>query len=261
MRRTRWHSLLGLAAIVGIASCAPTGTSLLLEIDLAAVPGVQQLHVTGTVDDVLVFGPAIRPEHAGDPLTGVQTLRVLLPDSTDGQTVQVRVEGLVSGEVRGTAQEEAVARKNHETKVHLALDPHDLPCTGCKGCCSEGRCISGASLSACGGGGVVCIACDPALSDQCASGGRCACGAGPACSPQTGADRCVDGACRCGNGPACPSGTECDNGVCRCTESSCAGCCSDNECLPGNDGNACGAGGVTCQTCTGGSTCNAGQCG
>lgn len=249
-----------IAAIVSCAAACSDGTTLLIDADVSQVRGTQQLHLTGVRGERLVFGPTIRPESAGAALEGRQTLRVLLPDDAAGALLTVRVEALVNGEAHGAAQADVEPVRNEELRVELALAPTSSRCAGCEGCCADRTCI-GRSVSACGAGGVVCFACDATAADQCTAEGRCACGAGPACSPQTGADRCVDGQCRCGTGPACPGGTACDNGVCRCTAASCAGCCAGNTCEPGTVSSACGSGGAACDVCSGPQTCSGGACG
>ncbi|MBX5483038.1 MAG: hypothetical protein IRZ16_14530 [Myxococcaceae bacterium] len=246
------------AVTAGVTACAPE-TSLLLDVDPSLVPGTQQLHVTGRQGKTLVFGPTIRPESAGPPLEGPQSLRVVLRDEWAGRTITVRVEALVDGRSAGAAEVDVQAAKQKETRVELTPEPLELACANCDGCCQDGVCIQG-SVGACGTGGVACFACDGRLADRCSETGRCACGNGPACSPITGADRCIDGECHCGDGTPCPAGTECDNGLCRCTPDSCAGCCNANSCQPGTVDNACGSHGDACVVCTAPQHCTAGTC-
>jgi hypothetical protein len=40
----------------------------------------------------------------------------------------------------------------------------------------------------------------------------------------------------------------------------CAGCCQGNQCMPGNSADACGLGGLPCNSCSPDQTCVAGQC-
>ena len=256
------HSARHLALLFGaglMTAACTTGTSLLLEVDPRQV-AVEQLQVQGTVDGELVFGPAVRPERRGEILAGMQTVRILLPDERGGETVRVRVSGLLDARLVAAADALVIIERNAEVKVPLALSPAEPACTGCSGCCDgNNRCLKG-SVAACGAGGVACFPCDEALADRCDGAGRCACGDGPSCSPIAGTDRCVDGECRCGDGGACPPGTECANGVCRCTAASCAGCCNDNVCEPGTKATACGGGGLACMTCAVSQVCEGSTC-
>ena len=240
-----------------LSACSPS-TSLLLEIDPTEVPQTEQVRIVGRAGDRLLFGPTIRPDVARGPLDGVQGLRVLLPTSAEG-AVTISVEGLVEGKVRAARSVQAEIRPGEEQRVPLRLRVAQPECGDCEGCCAGDKCV-GRSLAACGAGGVACIECNPVLADQCTAEGRCACGTGPACGPELGADRCVNGQCRCGTGNPCGPGLRCDNGVCRCTPESCAGCCTDNACLSGNEDRACGAEGALCMSCAISRRCSAGQC-
>ncbi len=248
-----------LALLLGPGLACTNGTSLLLEVDPSAVP-VEQVQLHGTVDGELAFGPAVRPEQREGMLSGTQTLRVRLPQERAGQTMRVRVSGLLEARVVAMGEAIVIPELNRELRVPLALGPASEVCANCTGCCDgNNRCLD-RSVAACGAGGVACFACDPVLSDRCDKNGRCTCADAPACAPEAGADRCVDGACRCGAGAACPSGTECANGVCRCTAASCAGCCRDNLCYPGTTGSDCGAGGAACVVCPPQQVCEASAC-
>lgn len=48
--------------------------------------------------------------------------------------------------------------------------------------------------------------------------------------------------------------------VVTCTSKNCAGCCRDDLCLVGDAKEACGTGGVACETCSGTSTCEGSAC-
>lgn len=249
-------------AVCGIflGGCSRTGTALLLEIDGSAVPGVEQFHIAGHQEGALVFGPAIRPELVGGALEGKQTVRVLLSDEVVGASVSVRVDGLRSGQSVGFGEALADPVRNREVRVGVALAPSEPACADCAGCCNRGNCVT-PSVAACGAGGVGCFACDPVLADRCSPNGRCECGAGtPQCSRLLGADRCDNGQCVCGT-TVCGPGLECANGLCRCTDKSCPGCCTaSNQCMVGNTINACGAGGSPCTVCDGGLACLGGRC-
>ncbi len=240
-----------------LCACSPS-TAFLLEIDLGEVPETEQLRVVGRSGDALLFGPSVRPDVARGPLQGTQTLRVLLPTDTEG-AVAISVEGLVAGRVRAARTVQVELEPKSEVRVPIRLRLAEPACGECDGCCEGDKCVGG-SLSACGAGGAACAACDTVRADQCSAEGRCACGAGPSCAPERGADRCVAGQCRCGTGNPCEPGLRCDNGVCRCTSESCAGCCIDNACFPGNQNNACGEAGATCVGCAVGTLCTSGHC-
>ncbi len=247
-----WSTLLAV-----LSACSPA-SSFLLEIDLGEAPETEQLRIVGRSGDALLFGPTIRPDIARGPLSGVQTLRVLLPAQAEG-VASIAVEGLVGGKVRAARSAEARIEVGAEVRVPLRLSLAQPACGECEGCCEGDKCV-GRSLAACGSGGVACVSCNPTVADQCTSQGRCACGVGPSCAPELGSDRCVGGQCRCGTGNPCEPGLRCDSGVCRCSPESCAGCCVGNACLSGNEDNACGAAGTLCTQCGVGSSCSSGQC-
>lgn len=48
--------------------------------------------------------------------------------------------------------------------------------------------------------------------------------------------------------------------VVTCTKANCAGCCRDDLCLVGNQKDACGIGGGSCETCSGTATCEGAAC-
>jgi hypothetical protein len=249
---------------ISLGGCSETGTALLLEIDASAVPGVEQFHVVGRRDGLLVFGPTIRPETANGALEGKQTLRVLLPDEVAGAPLTVAADGLIAGQSTAVGEATADPIRGREVQVPIVLAASPTPCSGCDGCCNSGQCLA-PSVAACGVGGVGCFPCDPVLADQCRSSpgtGFCGCGTGPQCQRAFGADRCVNGACVCGNTTApCAEGQFCTNGVCQCTDRSCPGCCdAANTCRFGNANTACGTGGALCTTCDAGLKCSNYRC-
>ena len=250
----------GVAAVAlwAFAGCQ-TGTSLWVEVDVTGAPA-QQLHVVGYSGAALVFGPAVRPEHAGESLVGTQSLRVLLPDSLAGETVRVRVSALVNGQATGFGEAVVVPERGGEVVAKVGLTLSSSRCPGCAGCCDATDTCVAPSRERCGGGGVSCFPCPPSLADGCGNG-ACTCGGGPACDPVR-ADVCLNGSCRCGGSAACAPGSECVDGQCRCTASSCLGCCAQNQCLPGTANQACGTGGAACTQCGSGTSCRApGVCG
>jgi len=237
MRSRAW---LVAAWIVLLAACSTdprraVGTSLRIEVEFPEELGVEQLRFSASAEDVPLFEPAVRPEVANGPLPSGQTLRVLLPDERAGQTVVVRIEGLVSGQVVVAGEAQAQVVEGYEVDLGVGLETGGLDaglpdagssgCAGCTGCCLAGACVP-LSLEACGIPGAPCVACNP-----------------------TKADRCVEGSCRCGLGPACGDGLACVDGECKCTPSSCPdGCCQEDACLTPS-AFFCGVGGVACQTC------------
>ena len=94
--------------------------------------------------------------------------------------------------------------------------------TNCTGCCDGDRCLSGASLAACGQGGVAC--------DVCALGAMCE------------ATGCVGGPVACGPG-------------------NCDGCCMGDICVTGDRPAACGMGGGACEMCESWQMCQSAGCG
>lgn len=60
--------------------------------------------------------------------------------------------------------------------------------------------------------------------------------------------------------PSCAVGLSCVNDTCTCTNTSCTGCCLNNQCQPGRDPARCGSGGSACQPCPAGETCGTGAC-
>ena len=89
--------------------------------------------------------------------------------------------------------------------------------TNCSGCCAGDQCITQTSTQACGTAGFPCVICSQGESCQYGQ-----------CIPST----------KCGPS-TCPNG-----------------CCKGEQCLTGNDGNACGKGGALCADCSsGGGTC------
>jgi hypothetical protein len=92
----------------------------------------------------------------------------------------------------------------------------------CSGCCTaSGRCVPTPTVTNCGKGGKLCVAC----------------GTG---------EQCLSGTCQATQ---------------ECTKSNCpTGCCQGDECLPGDNPNACGADGDYCQACGPDKTCSNGKC-
>jgi hypothetical protein len=137
--------------------------------------------------------------------------------------------------------------------------------------------VTGNDATACGKGGVACVACGL---DQICVSGTGTCQAQGRCGPSNCPGCCVGNECvvattpqACGvNGQqckACPPGQLCDpRGRCipastECNASNCAGCCVGDICAVGTQNTACGAGGELCQNCanqTPPRVCQAGVC-
>jgi hypothetical protein len=101
--------------------------------------------------------------------------------------------------------------------------------SNCAGCCDNGRvpalCLPGTFTFTCGFGGAACTFCNP----------------GQQCRPLL-----YDA------GGLCQSSTTCDS-------TTCTGCCIGNVCAQGDQQNACGLGGMSCQNC-GQDQCVVGLC-
>jgi hypothetical protein len=96
----------------------------------------------------------------------------------------------------------------------------------CPGCCSNnGVCTSVPTNQRCGINGASCQTCTG--QQVCSSQGRCV--------------------------PRPPDGGSCSPGTC-------FGCCFNNQCFPGDQPFACGAGGSQCQLCPNGTVCMGGAC-
>ena len=105
----------------------------------------------------------------------------------------------------------------------------------------------------------VCTGCEEVCAGrECGAQGECDCGTCPA------GESCDEGGqcgVLCGDG-ACADGLE-DYCSCAqdCVASTCAGCCTGTECKGGDTTGFCGVGGESCDACTGGQVCTAGDCG
>ncbi|MGQ0508607.1 MAG: hypothetical protein ACT4TC_25185 [Myxococcaceae bacterium] len=118
-------------------------------------------------------------------------------------------------------------------------------CSGCNvnncpnGCCLGEACVAPPLVNACGAGGQACKSCDLQRANACGS----------------------DGNCRCGGQAQCAPGLHCVTGQCACDATSCAGCCLNGTCEPGNTPQACGNGAQQCGACgVGADSCQNGEC-
>lgn len=155
--------------------------------------------------------------------------------------------------------------------------PIDLPECGpdnCSGCCDGTICMDGNLREACGAGGEACSTCD--------SGERCSRNACVEAVAPCNAQTCPDGCCAgreclpgtanaaCGTGgracSSCGDELECREGGCAepikppCDPSTCNGCCVEGVCVDGFADDACGSGGIACETCFEGESCDGGRC-
>lgn len=224
-----------------LASCDAShlnGTALLITAH-AGGTALQQLRYQALDEQgVFTFGPEVRPEVAAGRQPSVTAVRVLLPDSADGQVLEVLVEGLSGQAVLLEGRALVRVEQGLEVAVTIALTAPASGCAACGGCCSPaGTCLS-ATAAACGVGGAACVSCDPRVADTCGVDGTCGCGAQ--------------------QGP-CGAGSRCSGGACVCDPTTCAGCCgATGECLSGDSRWSCGQGGVTCAACD--RRCTRGTC-
>lgn len=259
--RTRWAGslcglvLLGWAVLAG--GCRESvGTALYVTIDFDPSMMMDQLRVSGTVAGSGV-GPQVLPAQPERLLANGDTFRVLLPSAPDKAEAELTVEGLREGTRVSQGKAQVQVFENMEVDVTVRLEPAPPDggefCANCPdGCCMSGVCTT-STFNTCGTGGIACTMCNARTADSCSNEGFCACGRGAACDPRT-TDRCLSGLCRCGINAPCGFGQECVSGRCECTPNSCAGCCSNGVCNPGNTKDRCGKGGGACVKCSG--TCN-----
>ncbi|MGI5860666.1 MAG: hypothetical protein ACOX6T_01265 [Myxococcales bacterium] len=120
MRRAA--AALGLAALLALG-CGPEPASLLLRVRLPAGLAVEQLRARVTdLSGKPLFEPLLRPEQpGGSRLSGDQTIRLLLPDELDGETLRVVIEALAGGKVVGRGEGAAVAEMGSEAELLVAV--------------------------------------------------------------------------------------------------------------------------------------------
>ncbi len=260
--RARWRGVWALVCAVLLASCrdpeTAAGTALYVTTEFDPTLLLTQVRVWGSVESGPTFGPKLLPEQQDRVLHSGETVRILLGNVANGTTATVYVEGLRDRVVVAKGMGSVQVRDGYEVDVDLRLEPTSSNptggdggtvdfCAGCEGCCYGGRCTS-PSFNTCGSGGIACVTCDPARANACDPRGVCVCGNNPSCSGLN-VDRCEGGQCKCGGSSPCGPGQECVDGTCRCTPSSCSGCCSGNTCEPGNTKDKCGKGGEACRKC------------
>jgi hypothetical protein len=109
-----------------------SGTALFITADWdAGVLAVNQLRFTGTNGTQTIFGPALRPEDAGElALSPPETVRVLLPESLNNVPVNVEVDGLWSGREDSSGIELADIVQGFESDVSVVLQRIDAGADG-----------------------------------------------------------------------------------------------------------------------------------
>ncbi|MDP1824044.1 MAG: hypothetical protein Q8L48_12405 [Archangium sp.] len=227
----------GALLLVSCDASRLNGTALLITAHAGSTP-LEQLRYQATDEQgLLTFGPELRPEVPAGRQPSITAVRVLLPDSADGQVLEVLVEGLIGQAVVLDGRALVRVEQGLEAAVTIALAAPAHGCADCAGCCSPAETCLSATASACGVGGAACVGCDRNVADGCAADGTCACGA---------------------QGP-CGEGTRCSGGTCVCDAASCGGCCTGaGQCLSGTSRSSCGLGGATCGPCE--RRCTRGAC-
>jgi hypothetical protein len=266
-RLARMAVALLLCSAVAVA-CGDDDTSLFLRVTNA--DGATQLRVRGVRGEEPWFGPVLAPETAGEPFSGEQTLRIRFTTPPDAPGL-VEVDALQGGEAIARGSAEASPRKGEEVELRIGLsdvtvepgtdggtdagtdggtdagtpdggEPDaGLPDAGapdagggcsqgtCAGCCQpNGTCVSVTSARACGLGGLECVDCGEVRANTCSPSGLCSCGT---------------------RGSPCGEGQRCNGSTCECDPNTCAGCCSGNDCRPGNTLSACDTGLDQCTVC------------
>ncbi|MBI5511709.1 MAG: hypothetical protein HY903_23380 [Deltaproteobacteria bacterium] len=255
--------------------------------------GLDQIRVSGRLDDgTAVFPATARPEPPQPLTTGETSVVILLNEALAGSAIYVRGDGLVAGTVSASDQERLTLLAAALVPVTLALgdqaicgdgrtragietcdDGNDWGTDGCSAVClveADWSCTTPDP------GPSVCtsnLSCDAQrCTTGCCSGADCvaatfdACGVeARGCAPcdPIRADDCIGGECTCGEAAACLPGQHCVLGACVCDPTSCAnGCCADNRCqLRSVD--ACAPAGDACAPCdpVAADTCGAnGEC-
>lgn len=197
----------------------------------------------------------VRSKPDGGALGPGETLRVFVAKAYAGARVNVLVEALDTAGAVVAKQEvdSGVLALDQDAEAIVVLAPVTMP-DACPpgapptGCCNlETSTRNGpqraerrldAGFPACAPVGKVCVACDLVSSD-----------------------RCDEGKCQCGVGPPCGPGVACVMGACLCPRQ-CPGCCdASGACRNPPTAALCGAGGNSCDMCSGGAGCTtAGTC-
>ncbi len=263
---TRAGTVLLGALLLCLTACADTAPSLVLTVQDERGLSPTQLRVTVSVGEASPL-EVTRPETAGAPLPPGQTLRVLLPASSVGDVVSLRVEGLRDQQVialaSGTFSVDVAGDQVATVELMPAECLDDGDC-GAVACRLAGTCARGVCLRAPEDAGTPCTGRDLCVvNQQCDGTGHCVGGSPrmcpdaqygdcqvPACDPASG---CVlvpaeDGTA-CDDLNPCTAGDRCSAGSCIAGPFPCnAGemCCPDGGssiCVP-NTGS--GGSGVAC---------------
>lgn len=239
-------------ASLAIAACRPTSVLVTVVFDA----GVDQLSFTGVLDGgATLFANQVLPRAPAGDLASPQTLRLLLSDATNHQTLFVGVVGFLDGGAVAAGQSSVVAQAGAEEPLTVSLEGAD----------------AGEVLD----GGCICL---PRKADSCV-GTVCRCGNGPACGKGqvcdttltpaqcvcvpylcpgccTATQICQDGntSLACGNGGSeCATCAQsCDGGVCQGFD--CASCTSNGKCCSGSSclgfpSCPAGSAATACQSC------------
>ena len=242
------------AATVTAMGCHSTLPSIFLAMEDPTELGPQQLRVTVRVEGQDTVS-VIRPETPGVAMQGTQTMRLLMPEASIGQTARLSIEALIEGEIVGNAETVTRVAADEETLVSVALVPGKPGCVGLEcgcnattcpsGCCDGNTCVQG-SFGSCGTAGGACAACPAETSDRCVEGG-CRCGPDAPCPDGY---ACEAGRCQpTGSAPACRGAEDCTSAPGQCHEAQ-GRCGADGSCVydlkaPGtacDDGNSCTTG-------------------
>src|SRR5262249_32267970 len=98
----------------------PTTTAIEVSLHLDPSLGVDRLSVSGTVGGMQAFAPGMVPDDPR-PLAADESFAILVPDSLDGETVLVRVDGLANNGIVMSGGVEAPIQLHHVTDVDLTM--------------------------------------------------------------------------------------------------------------------------------------------
>lgn len=229
------------ALLVLLAGCSAKVEKGLTGVEITVARGeleLDQLRFEGDVGDVEGFPPTLHPDAPGT-IRDEESLVVLVADELAGSTFVARVYGLQGGTTVAAGIGSATLTEGEIMPISVVLG--DAPT------CGDG--IVTDILEACDDG-------DGDEGDGCDS--SCRVESGWSCMHTgVGPSQCESG---CGGGPTCDAGQRCLGGECVCDNVSCEGCCRGTMCLPGDSSTACGTGGLTCNECGAGDTCDDGVC-
>ena len=129
-----------LVLAIGIAACTDAKTvvdknvtAIEVATQIDAPSALTQLRISGRANGTDAFAPGSVPE-TPRPLAGEQTAVVLLPDSLDGTSIDVRVDGMAGGAVAASGVAMVTVRAHAVTRVDVAL--------GAPAICGDGMVVS-----------------------------------------------------------------------------------------------------------------------